>query len=326
MAFMTTTWQFYVLRFFLGAAEAASIPLSIHLHPALVHCLGPGAGDRSFDLAQISGIIGAPLAGWMLRALGLKGWQGLFILEAIPAVVFAFIIISWMADRPGEARWLTEEEKKFLTEQYERELATKTEARRYTVLQAFKDPEVLKLCVTYFLWISGFWGFNYWMPQVLKSLSGWSNLAIGWLTAAPMGVSLLVMIFIGHSSSKRREKRWHGAIGLFIGAVGMGVGVFMGTLDSVLFVILSAVGVCSFGVWWSCPTTFLSGHRRQPARSPIIPAATLADSSGRTSPGLLKSHRLVLGAWVYLACSLTLAGMLILTFKKQMPADGVLKQ
>ncbi len=86
---------------------------------------------------------------------------------------------------------------------------------------------MLKLCLAYFLWITGFWGFNYWMPQVLKSLSGWSNLEIGWLTVIPMAISLAAMLAIGHSSSKKGERRWHGAIGLFIGAIGMGVGVFM---------------------------------------------------------------------------------------------------
>ncbi len=328
MAFMTTTWQFYVLRFLLGAAEAS-------LYPVIYATCIPRwfrAADRARAIAllltslQISGIIGAPLAGWMLGVplFGLKGWQGLFILEAIPAVVFAFIIIFWMADRPAEARWLTEDEKKFLTEQYERDLTAKTGARRYTVLQAFRDPEVLKLCVTYFLWISGFWGFNYWMPQVLKSLSGWSNLAIGWLTAIPMGISLLVMVFIGHSSSQRREKRWHGATGLFIGAIGMGAGVFMkDPWIAFFFVILSAVGVYApFGVWWSYPTTFLSGTAAAGAIGLINSCGNLGGFVGPYITGFIKeSTGSFAGAWVYLACSLTLAGMLILTFRKTVNSE-----
>ncbi len=324
MAFMTTSWHFYILRFLLGAAEAS-------LYPVIYATCIPrwfAAKDRARAIAllltslQISGIIGAPLAGWMLGVplFGFKGWQGLFILEAVPAVVFAFIIVSWMADRPTEARWLTEDEKRFLTEQYERELAAKTAARRYTVLEAFKEREVLKLCVTYFLWISGFWGFNYWMPQVLKSASGWSNLAIGWLMAVPMAVSLLVMVFIGHSSSKRREKRWHGAAGLFIGAVGMGIGVFMKEpWLAFFFVVLAAIGVYApFGVWWSYPTTFLSGTAAAGAIGLINSCGNLGGFVGPYITGFIKDATgSYAGAWVYLACSLTIAGLLILTFKKR---------
>jgi sugar phosphate permease len=330
MAFMSAKWHFYVLRFLLGAAEAS-------LYPVIYATCIPrwfAAEDRARAIAllltslQISGIIGAPLAGWLLgvQIFGLKGWQGLFILEAVPALVFAFIIISWMADRPSEAKWLTEDEKRYLTGQYEKELAAKKAARHYTVLEAFKEPEVLKLCVTYFLWISGFWGFNYWMPQVLKSLSGWSNLAIGWLTVVPMTVSLAAMMYVGHSSSEKREKRWHGAIGLFIGAIGMGVGVFMkDPWIAFFFVVLAAIGVYApFGVWWSYPTTFLSGTAAAGAIGLINSFGNLGGFVGPYITGFIKeSTGSFAGAWVYLACSLTLAGLLILTFRKHMPVDEV---
>jgi sugar phosphate permease len=265
MAFMTNGLHFYILRFLLGAAEAS-------LYPVIYASCIPrwfSAKDRARAIAilltslQVSGIIGAPLAGWLVGVplFDFKGWQGLFIIEAIPAIIFAFVIIYWMADRPSEARWLTAEEKKYLTDRYEKEVNAKIAVKHYTVLQAFKDPEVLKLCAAYFLWITGFWGFNFWMPTVLKSLSGWSNLAIGWLMAIPMAISLVAMLYIGHSSSKRREKRWHGAIGLFIGAIGLGVGVFMtDPWIAFFFVILAGIGVYApFGVWWSYPTTFLTG-------------------------------------------------------------------
>jgi sugar phosphate permease len=330
MAFMTERWHFYALRFLLGAAEAS-------LYPVIYATCIPrwfSEKDRARAIAllltslQVSGIIGAPLAGWLLDVplFGFKGWQGLFILEAVPAIIFAFIIVSWMADRPAEAKWLTDDEKRFLTEQYEKELAAKQAVRHFTVTQAFRDPEVLKLCVVYFLWICGFWGFNYWIPQVLKSLSGWSNLAIGWLTAVPMAVSLAAMLYVGHSSSQKREKRWHGAIGLLIGAVGMGVGVFIKEpWIAFLFVILAGVGVYApFGVWWSYPTTFLSGTAAAGAIGLINSCGNLGGFVGPYLTGLIKDATgTFTAAWVYLACSLTLAGLLILTFKKQIPANGV---
>jgi sugar phosphate permease len=329
MAFMHTPWQFYLIRFLLGAAEAS-------LYPVIYASCIPrwfSARDRARALAmlltslQISGIIGAPLAGWLVGVplFGFKGWQGLFLIEAAPAVLFGFIIVFWMADWPREAKWLTAEEKQFLTEQFERELAAKTAVKHYTVLQAFRDPEVLKLCVAYFLWITGFWGFNYWMPTVLKAVSGWSNMAIGGLTVIPMSISLATMLYIGHSSSKRNEKRWHGAIGLFIGAIGLGVGVFMKNPQiSFFFVILAAIGTYApFGVWWSYPTTFLSGPAAAGAVGLINSCGNIGGFIGPYITGWIKQTTgSFVGAWVYLALSLTASGLLILTFKKALPTDA----
>ncbi len=326
MAFMSATWHFYVLRFLLGAAEAS-------LYPVIYATCIPrwfSAKDRARAIAllltslQFSGIVGAPLAGWMLGVplFGFKGWQGLFILEAIPAVVFAFVIVWWMADRPADAAWLTEEEKQFLDDQYQREVSAKTAVRRYTVMEAFRDTEVLKLCAAYFLWISGFWGFNYWMPQVLKSLSGWSNSSIGWLTTIPMTISLAAMLAIGHSSSKRNEIRWHGAVGMFIGAIGLGAGVLMkDPWAAFFFVILAATGVYApFGVWWSYPTTFLSGTAAAGAIGLINSCGNVGGFVGPYITGFIKDTTgSFTGAWIYLACSLVLAGLLMLTFKKRMP-------
>ena len=330
MAFMHNGWQFYVIRFLLGAAEASLYPVIYASCIPRWFC----ARDRARALAvlltslQTSGIIGAPLAGWLLGVplFGFKGWQVLFILEAIPAIVFGFLIVFWMADWPREAKWLTEAEKKFLTEQYEREVAAKIAVKHYTVLEAFKDREVLKLCAAYFFWITGFWGFNYWMPTVLKAVSGWSNLAIGQLMVIPMTISLVTMLYIGHSSSKRGEKRWHGAIGMFIGAIGLGVGVLIhNPWISFFFVILAAIGTYApFGVWWSYPTTFLSGTAAAGAIGLINSCGNIGGFVGPYITGWIKQTTgSFVGAWVYLACSLVISGLLILTFKKVLPTDAV---
>src|SRR5262245_24471448 len=115
MAFMTTAWQFYVLRFLLGAAEASLYPV---IYASCIPRFFPPA-ERARAIAvlltslQVSGVIGAPLAGWLttVSVFGLKGWQVLFLIEAVPAVVFGVIVVFWMADRPRDARWLSEEEK-----------------------------------------------------------------------------------------------------------------------------------------------------------------------------------------------------------------------
>lgn len=330
MAFMTTTWEFYLYRFLLGAAEAS-------LYPVLYASCIPrwfNAADRARAIAilltslQVSAIIGAPLAGTLLEVsiFGLKGWQTLFILEAIPAVVFGIVIVFWMADWPKDAKWLTQEERDFLQKQYEDEVAMKTAVKGYTVMEAFKDKEVLKLCLAYFCWITGFWGFNYWMPQVLKSVSGWSNMKIGWLVVIPMAISLAVMLYIGHSSSKRNEKRWHGAIGMFIGAIGLGVGVFMtDPVVSFFFLTLAAIGTFApFGVWWSYPTTFLSGPAAAGAIGLINSCGNIGGFIGPYVTGFVKDTTgSFVGSWVYLACSLLVAGGIMLTLKNKTASQEV---
>jgi sugar phosphate permease len=330
MAFMHDAWHFYLIRFLLGAAEAS-------LYPVIYATCIPrffSAKDRARAIAllltslQVSAIIGGPLAGWVLGVplAGFKGWQVLFIIEAIPAIVFGFIIVFWMADHPRSAKWLTAEEKQFLTEQFEREVAAKGAVKRYSVLQALGDREVLKLAFIYFLYITGFWGFNYWMPTVLKSISGWSNLAIGVVLAVPMIISLVASAYNGHSSSKRNEKRWHGAIPLFIGAIGLGVGVFMhNPLLAFFFVILANIGTYApMAVWWSYPTTFLSGPAAAGAIGLINSCGNLGGFVGPYVTGWIKTTTgSFVGAYVYLACSLTAAGLLILTLRKQVPTDAV---
>jgi predicted MFS family arabinose efflux permease len=268
------------------------------------------------------------LAGWLIGVplSHLKGWQGLFILEAIPAIVFGFVIVRWMADWPKDARWLSVAEKRVLTEQYEREVAAKTAAKHYTVWQALGDKEVLKLAGTYFLWITGFWGLSYWMPTVLKASSGWSNLAVGWMIVIPMTISLTVMLWIGDHSAKTGEKRWHGALGMFLAAIGF----LFGTMTSnpflaFFFMCLAAIGVYApFGVWWSYPTSFLSGPAAAGAIGLINSAGNVGGFVGPYLTGYLKDLTgNYTSAWLYLAFSLACAGVLILTFKKTLPTDQV---
>ncbi len=322
MALVTATWQFYVLRFLLGAAEAS-------LYPVLFASCIPrwfSARDRPRAIAvmlaslQVSNMIGAPLAGWMVGVplLEFKGWQVLFILEAVPAIVFGFILVFWLADWPNDAAWLTPAEQQFLTHQYEREVAAKSAVRHYTVLEALRDKEVLKLCATYFLWITGFWGFGYWMPSVLKAASGWSNLAVGWIIVIPMTVSLAFMLWLSDHSSRTNEKRWHGAAGMFLAAGAM-VGGTMTESPSVAFLCLclAAIGVYApFGVWWSYPTTFLSGPAAAGAIGLINSFGNIGGFVGPYLIGFLKdSTGSYTTGWLCLGFSLTCAGLLILTLR-----------
>jgi len=330
MAFMGSETEFYICRFLLGAAEASFYPVVYAV--VIPRWFGPAERPRAISIMLtsllISAIVGSPLAGWLLGVplAGLKGWQILFCLEAIPAVIYGIVLFYLLADWPKDAKWLTPEEKRELTKQYEGEVAAKASVRRYTLWQALSNREVLKLCLIYFMWITGFWGFNFWMPTVLKAVSGWSNAEVGWVIVIPMTMALLGFLFVGHSSSKTGEKRWHVAIPMFIGAVGMGLAPFVhDPLASLFLVCLSAIGVyVGMGVWWTYPTSFLSGPAAAGAVGMIN---SVGNTGGWVGPYLTGFVKELTGsfqwAYIYLSFSLAVAGLLILTLRKSLPADAV---
>jgi len=322
MAFITKPWHFYLLRFLLGSAEASFYPV---LYASMVpRWFTPEERPKSIALMltslQISAIIGSPFAGFLLdiSAFGLKGWQLLFISEAIPALLFGILLYFILSNNPLQVTWLTDAEKKYLSHKLSHEQTQK--GQHYTVWQALKDKEVLKLALIYFLWITGFWGFNYWMPTVIKELSGWSNIAIGFLFAIPMTLSLIVMVYIGHSSSKTGEKRLHGAIPLGIAAIGLGVGVFIKNPSvNMIFVCLAAIGVFGpFGVWWSYPTTFLSGAAAAGAIGLINSSGNIGGYVGPYFIGIIKDITNSFEvSFVILSGMVLTSGIMMLTLKKK---------
>ena len=323
MAFIHSEWQFYLVRFLLGAAEASFYPVAYAsvIPRWYLPAERPRAIAAMLTSLQVSAIVGSPFAGWLLgvSAFGLKGWQVLFLTEAAPAVVFGVVLYFWLADWPREVGWLSDEEKRFLTKEYELDVERKNALRSYSVLAALRDPEVLKLCVIYFLWITGFWGFNYWMPTVLKEMSGWSTFSIGWIVVVPMSLSLAGMILAGYSSSRTGEKRWHGAVPMLLGAIGLGVGTFIeNPMINLVFVCIAAIGVYgAFGAWWSYPTTFLSGAAAAGAVGLINSFGNIGGYVGPYLTGFVKdltgSYH---AAYVALACMLLVSGLLMLTLGK----------
>lgn len=328
MAFMKTPTEFYCYRFLLGACEASFYPvIYATIIPRWFNTEErPKAMSLTLTSAMVSSIVGAPIAGWLLgfSIFGLKGWQVLFFLEGIPAILFGFALLYVLPDWPKDAKWLTEGEKRKLIEDYEQETVMKNAVKKYTLMEALLDKEVLKLCLIYFMWITSFWGFSFWMPTVLKSVSGWSNVAIGLVITIPYTIALISQVLVGSSSSRTGEKRWHAAIPMFVGAVGMGCAPFItDPLISLVMICLSAIGLyAGMGVWWTYPTTFLSGPA---AAGAIALINSVGNSGGWVGPYLTGFIKDTTGsfqwAYIYLSFSLVVAGLLMLTLRKKTPTD-----
>ncbi|WP_370849713.1 MFS transporter [Megasphaera sp.] len=322
MAFVTTEWHFYLCRFLLGASEASLYPVIYSLLFPRWFTAAERARATSLMLTSLllSTIIGAPIAGVLLEHsfFGLLGWQELFILESIPALFFAFYFFFAVKDRPDQASWLTDAEKEYLTTMYNEEQAKMQSVKKYTVLQAFTDPKVLKLCLIYFLWVVGFWGFYFWMPTVLKNLSGWSTSLIGGAIAIPMMAALVVQLVIGHTATVTGDKVWHVFGCLAVGAVGLGLSPFAHSMGAALFLIcLSAIGIhASMGVWWTIPTTFLSGPA---AAGSIALINSCGNLGGMFGPNMMAWVQAQTGSfdlgYYLMAVFMFCAGLLILTLK-----------
>lgn len=322
MAFVTTEWQFYLCRFLLGASEASLYPVIYSLLFPRWFTAAERARATSLMLTSLllSTIIGAPIAGVLLEHsfFGLLGWQELFILESILALCFAFYFFFAVKDRPDQASWLTDAEKEYLTTMYQEEQAKMQSVKKYTVFQAFTDTKVLKLCLIYFLWVVGFWGFYFWMPTVLKNLSGWSTSLIGGAIAIPMMAALVVQLVIGHTATVTGDKVWHVFGALAVGAIGLGLSPFAHNMGVALFLIcLSAIGIhASMGVWWTIPTTFLSGPA---AAGSIALINSCGNLGGMFGPNMMAWVQAQTGSfdmgYYLMAAFMFCAGLLVLTLK-----------
>ena len=322
MAFVTTEWQFYLCRFLLGASEASLYPVIYSLLFPRWFTAAERARATSLMLTSLllSTIIGAPIAGVLLEHsfFGLLGWQELFILESIPALCFAFYFFFAVKDRPDQASWLTDAEKEYLTTMYQEEQAKMQSVKKYTVFQAFTDTKVLKLCLIYFLWVVGFWGFYFWMPTVLKNLSGWSTSLIGWAIAIPMMAALVVQPAIGHPATVTSDKVGRVSCTLFVGAIGLGLSPFAQSLPVALaLVCLSAIGIhAAMGVWWTIPTTFLTGPA---AAGSVALINSCGNLGGWVGPNMMAWVKVNTGSFAagyfIMGAAMLVSGLLVLTIQ-----------
>src|ERR1700726_956987 len=189
MAFIHTPRGFYLVRFFVGAAEAGFFPAVVVY---LTHWFR--YEDRAKVIAffyaayPISFVIGSPLAGWLLGIswLGLRGWRWLFILEGIPAIVFGVITIFYLTDWPAQARWLPADERSWIIEQLQREKQAKNSRHHsFSIWGALRNRDVILLTLCYFCAMTGSYGIAFWLPTILKRLSGQSDLKVTLLAALP---------------------------------------------------------------------------------------------------------------------------------------------
>ena len=264
MAFVTTPMSFYVMRCLLGIAEAGFYPGVILYLSYWFPTNRRGHMYALFATAvPLSGVIGAPLSGWIMGAFngfhGFAGWQWMFILEGIPSVLIGILVIFKLTDRISHAKWLTDEEKKIL----QANIDSDTQHHVHSSLkEIFLQPRVWLLTLIYFCLIAGFYTIGFWLPTLIKDSGVKDVLSIGLLSAIPYGAAALTMIVVSRSADRWRERRWHLALTATLGGIGMIISASFSDniVIAMMGLTLGAMGALStLPLFWSLPTAFLGG-------------------------------------------------------------------
>ena len=281
--------SFYALRFLLGVAEAGFFPGMV-LYLTLWFPRSYRARFTSiFTTAiPIASIIGGPLSGIVLGLNGvggLHGWQWLFLIEGIPAILLAFAVLKWLPNGPSVAPWLSPREKEMVLSKVEREDATSER----NLWAALRNPRLLAIALVAFGNAVALYGIQLWLPQMIKGM-GFSNLTTGFVTALPYIAGAAAMVFWGRSSDRRRERIWHIAIALLVAAIGLSLAsVARSPLPMVVALTIAIVGsMAYFGPFFSLPSSFLSGPAMAGGIALISTFIALGGFVGPTLIGVIK--------------------------------------
>jgi ACS family tartrate transporter-like MFS transporter len=289
MAFVQGPNSFYTLRFLLGAAEAGFFP-GIILYLSYWFPARQRAAVTAIFMAAapLSTVLGSPVSGALLEmhgVLGLSGWQWMFIVEAVPAVILGVVVLFYMTDRPEKATWLRDDERGWLVNTMNAEAAKKAGTASHSVWRGLADLRVIALSLVYFGTSAGLYTLGIWAPQIIKEF-GLSSLQVGFLNALPGIVAVVAMVLWARHSDRTGERTWHVVGACVLASLGLVLAGFAGTVLAVLLALtLVNIGISSAKPpLWSMPTMFLSGSA---AAAGIATINSIGNLGGFVGPAMI---------------------------------------
>ena len=323
-AFMQTARQFYVARFFLGAAEASFFPGMLIYLTHWFRASDRGKAIAAFIAAIPSAsVVGSLLAGWLLRVhwSGIAGWRWIFIVEGIPPIILGIVTLFYLTDRPQQARWLPENERSWIMRELEAELRAKKDARQYTIWQAFRDKQVLLLVLLHSLAQVGAQSALFWIPTFLKRISGLPGPKVVLWVALPGFAGIAAMLVNGWHSDKSGERRWHTAVPLLFAGVIYSLVAF--TRSFPVAVALLIAGGCFYAYYptlWPMPATFLSESAAAACFGLINSIAHIGGFIGPSAVGYLNDWtKGMSAAFLFIGASYLLAGSIVPVIRIRIP-------
>jgi len=283
-AFVTGGTSFVVMRFLLGVGEAGFFP-GILLY--LTYWFPARERARVVGLFMValplSGLIGSPLSAQLMRidALGLHGWQWMFILEGLPAVVLGFVCLRALSDKPADAAWLAPDEREWLESTLAAERHEVAHRGVTTLRAALVQPRVWALAIAYFGAVLALYGSNFWLPSLI-SAHGVELRNTGWIAMLPFLCGAPFMVWWGRRSDRTGERRGHLIVVSVLGFAGFAAASALDSLAGQIFCLcLALMGVYgTFPVFWALPTTFLTGTAAAAGLALINSLGNLAGYAG----------------------------------------------
>ncbi|WP_380178530.1 MFS transporter [Kalamiella sp. sgz302252] len=317
MALVQGVSSFYTLRFLLGVAEAGFFP-GIILYLSYWFPAARRAQITAIFMAAapISTALGSPLSAMLLEMhglLGFAGWQWMFVLEAVPAVVAGVAVLFVMTDRPEKARWLNDEEREWLSTTLQAEASSRPQSHQ-SALRGLADSRVLALALVYFGTSAGLYTLGIWAPQLIHTF-GTSALQTGFLNAFPAVIGVIGMVLWARHSDRTGERSWHVIFACMLAAAGL---IYAGSISSLLGVML-ALTLVTLGIsaakppLWSMPTLFLSGPAAAAGIATINSIGNLGGFVGPTVIGVIRQQTgsYTWGLW-FVAGLLILSALIVL--------------
>jgi ACS family tartrate transporter-like MFS transporter len=294
-AFVWNDWSFYWNRIFLGLAEAGFYP-GVVLY--LIWWFPSAYRTRMMALFQsasvISLFIGPPVGGvvlYMHGLLGLRGWQWLFIVEALPPIVMCFITWQLLTDRPDDASWLRPDQKVWLNERLASERAQREAIRKFSLAESFTHPKVWLLTLAHFGYASAGYALTFFLPLIVQGL-GVSTDWIGLVSALPYLASFVAMIYLGWHSDKTGERTWHVAGACLVCSGGLAACILIGVGHPVVTMIALILAVAAqqsvAAIFWSIPSALLTGAAAAGGIAVINAVGNLGGWYGPAMYGLVK--------------------------------------
>lgn len=325
MMFVHDETTFYVMRFLLGVFEAGFAPGMIFY---LTYWYGQKRMARVMALVMLAGplggIFGGPLSTWLMTGLsgahGLAGWQWMFVVEGLPCVLLGLLALKVLADKPADAAWLSEDEKRLLAA----DLHTPS-SQHHSFGQITRDPRIYALAFAYFTMICGIYAVSFWLPSILKADGVTDTMQIGLYSMIPYLAAAIAMIVIGRSSDRRGERRLHSAIPALIGAVALAFATFhTGNLVVSLacMTIATAMMWTAYTVFWAIPSQYLKGDA---AAGGIALINTIGLIGGFLSPTIIGTIRTATGsmqAGLLVMVALLVAGAVVLVVNRLPASHG----
>ena len=326
MIFVTGPISFYGLRLLLGAAEAGFFPGLIYYLTQWFPARERGRAVALFMTATaMAGVIGAPLSSALLQldgAWGLRGWQWLFLVEGLPAILLAPVVLTRLTEKPSDAAWLQPAEREWLMREMEAEHAQTSHAH-VTLRAALLSARLWLVAMPYLCIVIAFYGISFWLPQIVQASTGLGSAAVVLLSAIPYVAATIGLVVVGASSDRTGERRWHVAVPCVIGAFGFVLTVIA---PQTLTISLATLSVAAFGIWgtlgpfWTLPTAFLRGTA---AAGGIALVNSVGNVGGFVGPILVGWIRQTTGQFgaglLMLAAILIVGAVVVLVIPKSRP-------